>query len=125
MEAIPAKGQSIEAVKQGLFDEVKTLQSQRITPSELARIKKQVIASNTFSRDSMEEEAMSLGEAEMAGIPWQEVMQFNQHIQAVTSDQVQQVVQQYFTSKQLTIAVLEPEASAQAPKTPFQAGGLS
>ena len=68
---------------------------------------------------------MMLGEAQMSGVSWQEAEAFNQRIQSVTSAQIQQVAQRYFQTSQLTIAKLQPDYSIKAPKSSFEAGGLS
>ena len=125
VEATPAKGKTMTAVQKGLLDEIHLLQSELVSSSELARIKQQVIAANTFSKNSLDDEAMMLGEAEMSGVSWQEVEAFNQRIQSVTSAQIQQVAQRYFQTSQLTIATLQPDHSSKAPKSSFNAGGLS
>ena len=125
VEATPAKGQTINSLQKGLLDEVYLLQSKLVSASELARIKQQVIAANTFSKNSLEDEAMMLGEAQISGVSWQEAEAFNQRIQSVTSAQIQQVAQRYFQTSQLTIAKLQPDHSSKAPKSSFEAGGLS
>ena len=121
-EATPAKGQTLDAVQKGLLSEMASLGSELVSSTELARIKQQVIAAHTFSKDSLEDEAEMLGEAEMSGISWEEVMAFDKRIQAVTSSQIQYVAQHYFQSARCTIATLTPDHPMKPTKSPLHLG---
>jgi zinc protease len=66
------------------------------------------MAQEVFDKDSMMDQATTLGAYESVGLSWQLSKDYVAHIQAVTVEQVQAVAQKYFIDKRLTIAELVP-----------------
>ena len=110
IQVTPEQSKSIAAVKDGLIAQVHLLQTQPVSSKVLERVKKQIIAAHTFSKDSIENQAKELGSAKMSGVALNLIAEFDQHIAAVTPSQIQQVAQRYLTMQQLTIGELEPQS---------------
>jgi zinc protease len=109
---IPVEGVSVSTLKTALWDEMNALKKDKLSEQELNKIKTQFIAHELFQKDSMSEQATNIGEYEAMGLSWKEMEQFINNIKKITAEQLQQVVQKYFTEDRLTVAVLEPQPIA-------------
>ncbi len=105
----PAQGHSLKELEQALRKEVERLAGEPIPAEELQKVKNQVMAEAVYERDSMFYQAMLLGRLETVGVGWEEAERFVERIEAITADQVQEVVRKYLTPKTLTVAYLEPD----------------
>lgn len=111
-EATPVKGKSLLDVEQALKSEVRSLQREKISAEELARVKAQVLARSVYEQDSLFYQAMKLGMAETVGLGWEKSEQYREKIDQVTAEQVRQVADKYLIESQLSIAYLEPQVMA-------------
>ena len=116
-DGVPAKGVSVDELKQALFDEIEAVKQRRVSEEELQRVKAQVISSSVYEQDSMFYQAMKIGAAETVGIGWREELHYVERIKAITADQVQQVAQKYLIPRTLTIARLNPVEKQTATQT--------
>jgi zinc protease len=89
--------------------EINKLQHHLISTEELQRIKAQVLASDTFQKDSSFYQAMEIGTLETAGLGWQKAGEYVTKINQVTAEQVRDVAQKYLIEDHLSIAYLEPQ----------------
>lgn len=122
----PSSTVSCEQLKDKLLQQVKQLQGTLLSTQELERIKTQVLASYVYRQDSYYEQVLALGQAEMAGLSWQDAVAFDEHIQAVTPQQIQFVAAHYLLPNDLTTAVLHPSKIAPPPSVkPTVSGDLS
>lgn len=108
LEATPADGHTVKEVREALQAEIKRLQTEPVTPAELARVKAQIIANKVYQKDSIEYQAYEIGSLESVGISWQEADQAIKAIEQITPEQVQAVAKKYLTDERLTVAVLQP-----------------
>ena len=76
--------------------------------AELARVKTQWVASETYKRDSVMAQARELGSNWVQGLPLDASERIVKHLLAVTPEQVQAVAAKYFGDDQLTVATLRP-----------------
>jgi zinc protease len=124
LDAAPANGKSIDAVKKALLAEIEKIKSEPITQTELDRVKAQVTASDVYQRDSMFYQGMEIGRLVMSGLDYRLGDQYVDHINSVTARQVQDVARRYLTSDNMTVAVLEPQSlSSPAAKRPATING--
>ena len=79
-----------------------------MTPSELARVKAQVVAQKIYKKDSIADQAYEIGSLESVGLSWRLGDDYVKNIQAVTPAQIQKVAKKYLDDDRLTIAVLDP-----------------
>ncbi|MFM2008710.1 MAG: hypothetical protein RIR02_660 [Pseudomonadota bacterium] len=105
---VPAQGTTTEQLEQRLRDEVTRIAKEGVSASELNRVKRQLIASQVYKRDSIFGQAMEIGGMEMAGISYKQTDRIIEKLAAVTPEQVQAVAKKYFTDDQLTVASLVP-----------------
>lgn len=80
-----------------------------VTDAELNRVKSQLLSSQIYKRDSIFAQAMEIGMSEMNGISWKYLDEMLFNVQAVTSSDIQKVVEKYFIDDALTVAILEPQ----------------
>jgi zinc protease len=106
--AIPAQGHTPQELENGIFDQIKTLQTQLVTKHELDRVKAQVIANHTFDKDSIMNQANEMGALEAVNLSWREADEYVKHIKEVTPEEVQAVAKKYLIPDRLTIATLKP-----------------
>jgi zinc protease len=111
LSAIPANGTSIDDMEAAIIEQIEALQEQPPTQDELARVKAQVVAASVYEQDSSFYQAMKIGIMETVGLGWETRDEYVDRINAVTAEQVQAVVQKYFTENQLTVAELIPQAT--------------
>jgi len=111
----PAEGRSVADLEAALRAELKRIQTDGISEQELARVKTQLVAAQTYKRDSMMAQAMEIGGMEAAGHHWRDVDKVIDKLRTVTADEVQTVAKKYFNDDVLTIATLDPQPIDSAP----------
>ncbi|MEK8089778.1 pitrilysin family protein [Thermithiobacillus plumbiphilus] len=104
----PANGKSNADLRKALEAEIRKLQEQPVNPAELEKVKAQLAAGETFSRDSGFYQAMQLGTYETVGLDWRQYEQYVPAIRAVTPAQVQAVARKYLVDSNRTVAELDP-----------------
>lgn len=105
---VPAQGTTIEQLERRLREEVTRIAKEGVSVTELNRVKRQLIASQVYKRDSVFGQAMEIGGMEMAGISSKHMDRIIEKLAAVTPEQVQAVASKYFSDDELTIASLVP-----------------
>lgn len=105
---VPANGKSAEAVEAALRAQVARVAKEGVGEAELARVKTQWVASETYKRDSVMAQARELGSNWVQGLPLDTSARIIAKLQAVTPAQVQAVAGKYFGDDQLTVATLRP-----------------
>jgi zinc protease len=108
VSAVPAAKHSTEDVKQAVLKQIDLLKNNLVTPSELARVKAQVVAQKVYKKDSISDQAYEIGSLESVGLSWRLGEDYVKNIQAVTPAQIQKVAKKYLIQDRLTIAILEP-----------------
>ena len=115
----PAEGRSVADLEAALRAEIRRIQDEGISAEELARVKTQTVAAQTYKRDSLMAQAMEIGGTEAAGFSWRDIDTLLDKIRSVTAEEVQAVAKKYFKDDTLTIAVLDPQPPEQSkPKRP-------
>ncbi|RPJ48632.1 MAG: insulinase family protein [Betaproteobacteria bacterium] len=120
----PVAGQSAAQLEQGLRREVQRVVDEGVTEEELNRVKAQVIAAQVFQRDSMFFQARQIGWMEMIGFSHRDLDLFIEKLQQVTADQVQEVARKYLVDDRLTVAYLDPQPLAGAPRRAAPPAGV-
>lgn len=105
----PAEGRSEAALETALKAEVARIQTDGVKEEELARIKTQLVAGQTYKRDSLMAQAMEIGGVEAVGLSWRDVDLMVEKIKSVRAEEVQAVAKKYFNDDTLTVAVLDPQ----------------
>lgn len=108
LDGVPAAGKSAEVVEAALRAQVARVAKDGVGEAELARVKTQWVASETYKRDSVMAQARELGSNWIQGLPLDASERIVARLQAVTAAQVQAVAAKYFGDDQLTAATLRP-----------------
>ncbi|MEZ2298164.1 M16 family metallopeptidase [Variovorax sp. RCC_210] len=108
LDGVPAAGKSAEVVEAALRAQVARVAKEGVGEAELARVKTQWVASETYKRDSVMAQARELGSNWIQGLPLDASERIVARLQAVTAAQVQAVAARYFGDDQLTVATLRP-----------------
>ena len=108
LDGVPAAGKSAEVVEAALRAQVARVAKDGVGEAELARVKTQWVASETYKRDSVMAQARELGSNWIQGLPLDASERIVARLQAVTAAQVQAVAAKYFGDDQLTVATLRP-----------------
>ncbi|KQX89090.1 peptidase M16 [Variovorax sp. Root473] len=108
LDGVPAAGKTAETVEAALRAQVARVAKEGVGEAELARVKTQWVASETYKRDSVMAQARELGSNWIQGLPLDASERIVARLQAVTAAQVQAVAARYFGDDQLTVATLRP-----------------
>lgn len=108
LSGIPGKDHTVDELKTAFLQQIKALQNELVSTQELTRIKTQVLAAETYAKDSLFNQAMEIGTLESIGLSWQIGAAYADNILAVTAEQVQKVAQRFLQTDRLTIAELNP-----------------
>jgi zinc protease len=108
LDGVPAAGKSAEVVEAALRAQMARVAKDGVGEAELARVKTQWVASETYKRDSVMAQARELGSNWVQGLPLDASERIVARLQAVTAAQVQAVAAKYFGDDQLTVATLRP-----------------
>ena len=109
LDGVPAQGKTAEAVEQALRAQVARVAQEGVSEAELNRVKTQWVASEVYKLDSVFNQARSLGNYWVQGLPLDAGEQLITRLRAVTAAQVQAVAQKYFGDDQLTVVTLRPQ----------------
>ena len=120
LSGVPAQGQDVATIEKALKAQVRRLQEEPVSQTELDRIKAQVTAAEVYEKDSVFYQAMTIGTFETVGLDWRMADEYPKRIAEVTPEQVQQVAREFLNDEQLTVAVLEPQPEALAAKRPMK-----
>ena len=105
---VPTANHSIEELEQAIKEQIKQLQTTRVTPEELERVKIQARSSTVYEKDSLFYQAMEIGILETVGLNWRLAERYLEKIQTVTPEQIQTVARKYLIEDNLTVGILEP-----------------
>ena len=105
----PSAGKTVADLEAALRAEIKRIQQDGVSEPELKRARAQLVASKVYKLDSTFGQAMEIGQAESAGIPYQKIDRMLEKLQQVKAAEVQAVAKKYFTDDSLTIGVLDPQ----------------
>ncbi|WP_043118909.1 M16 family metallopeptidase [Pseudacidovorax intermedius] len=122
LAGVPAAGKTTEAVEAALRAQVARIAQEGVSEAELARVKTQWVASETYKRDSVMAQARELGSQWVQGLSLDADARMLAKLLAVTPAQVQAVAGRYFGDDQLTVATLRPQpmsSAAKRPRSPF------
>ncbi|MGJ7500661.1 M16 family metallopeptidase [Variovorax sp. ZT5P49] len=108
LDGVPAAGKSAEVVEAALRAQLARVAKEGVGEAELARVKTQWVASETYKRDSVMAQARELGSNWVQGLPLNASERIVARLQSVTAAQVQAVAAKYFGDDQLTVATLRP-----------------
>jgi len=105
----PSKGKTRADLEAGLRAEIARVVKDGVSEDELARVKAQLVAGQTYKLDSMFAQAMEIGQLESVGIAYQQGKRLIEKLETVNAEQVKEVARKYFRDEQLTVGELDPQ----------------
>lgn len=109
VSAVPAQDHSLADLESAIWDQLERLKTELLGEKELKKLKTQLIANEVFEKDSMSEQATTLGAFESIGMSWKDADEYIERIKEVTAEQVQTVARKYFIRDAVTVATLIPQ----------------
>lgn len=106
---IPAPGKTIQLIEKSLNNEIKKLLEDGIKEVDLERAKHELIASAIYSRDGLTPMARIFGSIAASGTDISYVANWEENINAVTVDQVNEAADFLFASQPRVTGILLPE----------------
>ncbi len=106
------KDRSLEDVEAGLWKQLEQLKQSAPSQEELERVRAQVIAGLVYERDSISQQATTIGQLESVGLSWRLMDEELSALEAVTADDIQQAARNYFTRSRLSVAHVLPEETS-------------
>ena len=97
-----------EELKEGILAQIKKLQKELVSDTELKRVKTQIIAQKTFEKDSVFGKALEIGLLETVGLGWQIRDIYVEKINEISAQEIQHVAKLYFNENNMTEALLIP-----------------
>lgn len=102
-------GKTVENLEIALSTEVAYLQTELVAERELEKAKNQIKAEYIMGFDSNFFRAMQIGTAETVGAGYQYVLDYIDHIQRVTEEDVMRVAKTYLVKDKKNVGILIPE----------------
>ncbi len=106
------KQHGLDDVEAALWEQLERLKQNAPTAEELERVRAQVIAGLVYERDSITQQATTIGQLETVGLSWQLMDEELRALEAVTPEDIQQAARHYFTRSRLSVAHVLPEESS-------------
>ncbi|MDF3031600.1 MAG: ptrA 1 [Moraxellaceae bacterium] len=95
INAVPAPGRTLEELQAALLAEIEKIKTDVIAEDELKRVYAGFLSADVFERDSVREQASSIGRLESVGQSWRMIDEWPQMLRKVTPAQVRQAAVQY------------------------------
>jgi len=107
----PAPGVTLEALESAFIAQLQALRDVPPDEQELSRVRAQVLADQVYSQDSVMGQGMRLGWNAMLGLDADFHMQAAQQLAMVTPEDIQRMLQRWFTPERSTTAQVVPASS--------------
>ena len=111
ISALPAAGVALSEAQTAIQNEVDMLKQDLINASEIERVVTQFVANWIYSQDDLAEQARTIGNLEVNGFSHRLIDVLPQHLQAITSQDLQRVAQSYFNKDRLSTLYLLPQST--------------
>ena len=105
--AVPAKGHTSQQCEEAIYTEIERLKTEPVTPQELEKAKTRSRASLIRQLDSNRGLAAELTFYQVVTGDWRNLFKQLDKIDKVTAEDIQRVANEYFTSKNRTVGVIE------------------
>lgn len=105
----PEKMKPLNEVQEQIWAVIDTLKNTPPSNDTLERARTRIIARHVFSRDDLQNQAVYLGELDIAGLSSAHVEQRMETLKAITPEDIQQAAKTFLTRDRLTISHVLPE----------------
>lgn len=108
IRAVPAPGRSLDELEAALLAELEKLKTEKIGSNELKRVYAGFLSGDVFERDSVQEQASTIGRLESVGLSWNTSETWPSSLQAASPEAVQAAAIQYLVPARRTVLRLAP-----------------
>ncbi len=108
VSAVPAPGRSLDELEAALLKEIENLKAEKIDTEDLKRVYAGFLSSDVFERDSVQQQANSIGRLESVGLSWRLMDEWPQALQQVDAEAVRAVARTYLVPSRRTLLRLLP-----------------
>jgi zinc protease len=112
LQAQPTQGNDIATVEKQVYEQIEKIQKEGINPQELARAKRQFIASSIMGRQTVMSKAEALQHARLMHEDIESVNTDLDKYDKVTADDIRRVAQKYLTPANRTVVTVVPQRKA-------------
>ena len=99
-EALRWQGQTLQTAEDALDTALAEFLAEGVDPAQLARIKKQLRASQVYARDDVQQLANLYGRSMTAGLTVEDIVKWPDILQAVTEDEIMRAAKTIFSNRQ-------------------------
>lgn len=107
--ATPNPAVSLDQLEAAIKAEIEKIAEQPPSEAEMDRVRAGVLAEQIYQRDSVMGQAMELGTLSVLGLDWRLARQFDDNLEAVTPEQVQQAARDWLVAERSAVAHVIPE----------------
>jgi len=107
--ATPNPAVSLDQLEAAIKAEIEKIAEQPPSEAEMDRVRAGVLAEQIYQRDSVMGQAMELGTLSVLGLDWRLAGQFDDNLEAVTPEQVQQAARKWLVAERSAVAHVIPE----------------
>ncbi len=111
--AVPAKGRTNQECEEAIYAVTEKLKSEQVTPEELAKAKTRARAGLIRQLDSNSGLAAMVTVYEVLTGDWRNLFEQLDKIDKVTAEDIQRVANEYFTTKNRSVGIIETTAAGQ------------
>ncbi|MGH8493253.1 MAG: M16 family metallopeptidase [Moraxellaceae bacterium] len=108
VRAVPAPGRSLDELEKALLKEIENLKTEKIETEDLRRVYAGFLSGDVFERDSVQEQANSIGRLESVGLSWRLMDEWPLSLQKVDAEAVRSVARSYLIPSRRTVLRLLP-----------------
>jgi zinc protease len=123
VRAVPAPGRTLEELQAALFAEIEKLKTEAIEEDELKRVYAGYVSADVFERDSVREQASTIGQLESVGYSWRLIDEWPAMLRKVTPAQVQAMAVKYLVPSRRAVLQLQPTMLGSGAPAPATAEG--
>lgn len=109
----PSQGRTLDDLETAVLQQIERIRKDGISAEELKRAQNQTIADHLYQLDSIFYQAMQIGMLETTGIGWRVLLDYEDRIRAITTEQVQEVAKRYLSEPRRAILHLNPITGGQ------------
>lgn len=107
-DGTPNDGHTVEELEAAITEQIEIIKNELVSDQELKRVKAQVVASEVYQQDSVQQQARIIGILETVGLGWRTADEYAENINQVTAEEVRAVARKYLVDETKTVAVLTP-----------------
>jgi zinc protease len=107
--------ESVDAVVEQLFAEIKKIKSQGVDTEELERAKRGLIGTRKIQLQTNAQLAMQTGLDELYGLGWDDYKKYYQRIRVVSEEDIKRVARTYFTDQGCVLSIVKPSGYKESP----------